>query len=133
MSEPKYKQLNSSAATINQLLADNPQNTADLKKVLEAVNKLSKDTTIAQQSMLPADGIPKENTVYALGQLTRLNLSKGVPNSPKETVIIFTASSSGCEITVSLTQPRIGSLSTQPNFRYVLSIQNGIIIMSPLK
>lgn len=89
------------------------------QRVRDIVKSLTADT-------LPEDGIPVENTTYALGEIASLTLND-IPNSSLETLIYFKAGTGfsmsipDCEV--------IGELSAEAGKSYVMSILNGIVVM----
>lgn len=127
-----YQKLSASTASLNDVVNKFPQAFADLSTIKEKVQSLEQSTTVTTATTLPADGIPKPNVIYKLGTISRLNFTKGVPNDVNESVLMFTTATSGCEILIASSQKYIGTLATKPSTSYVLSIQNGIIIMAPI-
>ena len=73
---------------------------------------------------------PNENTIYEYGTLDSLTITS-IPVSHKETVIYFSsgATATVLALPVGFENISIGSMVVSANGNYILSIQNGLIIM----
>lgn len=102
---------------------DARQSIANVETELEKVKVVSATT-------LPTNKIPVAGTSYKLGVIASLSLS-GVPTSDYETTIYFTAGT-GFQMSIPASTKIVGELSAEAGKSYVISIQNGVVIMGEI-
>lgn len=74
---------------------------------------------------------PEVNTIHKYtSPLTSLSI--GYLDASQESVIYFTAASSGCTLSVNNSYQIIGVLNIYANTKYVISILNGVLVMGEI-